>query len=152
MSNFEIQLVRSAFVRLASLDRFVIFTTKLSRMLPHKWHDSRTALAMEKKTTTGAVRRSTVFPVVQAMTRVRHLIVERDGRRVHIRRTFKYRPYRVRRALMKTPLAMTELFMRAFPWGGPRRRWRHGQLIPADDTRPLSLAIENPIDDTRLAC
>ena len=109
------------------------------------------APAMKKKATKAFVRRSNVAPAVEAMTRIRDLVVERDGRMVQIRRTFKYRPYRARRHLGKTPLARTELFMRSFACGGPRRRWRHGRLIPADDTTPLSLTIDKPADDKQLA-
>ncbi len=134
-----------------SLGRFVVFTTMLFDVLPHKWNDRRSAPAMKKKATKAFVRRSNAAPAVEAMTRIRDLVVERDGRMVQIRRTSKYRPYRARRHLGKTPLARTELFMRSFACGGPRRRWRHGRLIPADDTTPLSLTIDKPADDKQLA-
>ena len=49
---------------------------------------------MEKKATNAFVRRSNVAPAVEAMTMIRDLVVERDGRMVQITRTFKYRRYR----------------------------------------------------------
>ena len=107
--------------------------------------------AMKKKAMKALVRCSNVAPAAKVMTRILEMVVERDGRMVQIRRTFKYRAYCARRRLGKTPLARTELFMRSFACGGPRRRWRHGRLIPEDDTTPLSLTIDKPADDKQLA-
>ena len=117
------------------------------------------APAMRKKAMKAVVRCSNVAPAVKAMTSILETVVERDSRMVQIRRTFKYRPYRgfakVAESTELKPKNVLRLeeghvsvrsraFMRSFACG-PRRRWRHGRLIPADDTTPLSLTLMKDI-------